>query len=195
MPQYRWKLQAVDALKQTNLEFSQISIGLFLDYWSLSRIPTRLSSTTNMWLDAENNAAVIPGDGNDLMVLTHSSDAARHVVSLLDIPDWKRRYFVVGTRTTLNDAVKLAEEVKGVKFNVCYDSVKSLQKGEANLTPSTKAALPSDESLQSKFKGMAAQVGLVLTRGGLDLNPEEGVTLEFPNVKPLTIREVFEAWR
>jgi nucleoside-diphosphate-sugar epimerase len=148
----------------------------------------------NMLIDAENNTAVIPGDGNTPLVLTHSSDAARFVVALLDVTNWKRRYSIVGNRTTLNDAVRLAEKVKGVKFDVQYFPLESLERGEYDLTPSMKAALP-DEGIQSYMKSVLSLSGIGLLKGHLDLNPDESLTLELPSIKPLTIREVWEAWK
>ncbi|KAM0432230.1 hypothetical protein ACHAPT_004768 [Fusarium lateritium] len=193
VPSYQWKLQAVDRLEQTSLEFSLVSIGMFLDYWSSPRIPTRLAHAMNVWVDAENNVAVIPGDGETPVVLTHSSDAARYVVALLDEP-WKRRHFIVGNRTTLNEAIRLAEEVKGVKFDVRYFSTEALQRGEVDLTPQMKAALP-DEGMQSTLKAVLAASGLSLAKGDLDLNPDESLTLKFPSIKPLTLRDVWTAWK
>lgn len=168
---------------------------MLLDYWSSPRIPTRLTNVPNMWLDAENNVAVVPGDGDAPVVLTHSSDAARFAVTLLDVPHWKRRYFIVGNRTTLNDAVRLAEEVKQVKFNVHYESLESLQNGEVHLTPRMECQLPPDEGVRSGFKAIIAAFGLGLARGDLDLDPNESSTLEFQSPKPLSLREVFEAWK
>ncbi|KAF4965505.1 hypothetical protein FSARC_6685 [Fusarium sarcochroum] len=195
LPSYRYKLQAVELLERTDLEFSLVSIGLFLDYWSTPRIPTRLSYAPNMWLDAENNVAVIPGDGDTPIVLTHSSDAARSVVSLLDVSHWKKRYYVIGNCTSLNNAVKLAEEVKGVKFDVHYASKESLERGEVAFTPRLTAALPPDEGMQSSFEVIVANSGLSLARGDLNLNPDEEEVLGFQGAGPLSIRKVFEAWK
>ncbi|KAF4449680.1 Isoflavone reductase like protein [Fusarium austroafricanum] len=192
VPSYKWRLKAVDALEKTSLEFSLVSIGLFLDYWAAPRIPTHLRAA-NILIDPENNAAIIPGDGNTPLVLTHSSDAAKFTIALLDLPVWKRRYFIVANRTTLNEAVQLAEEVKGVKFNVKYFSVEQLKKGENDLTPAMKKVLP--EEMQEGMKATLALSGIGMAQGATDLNPEDSLTLGFPDIKPLTIREVWEAWK
>ncbi|KAM5350050.1 hypothetical protein ACJ41O_006555 [Fusarium nematophilum] len=169
IPSYRWNLQAVGALEQTALEFSLILIGMFLDYWSTPRIPSRLVNTPNMRLDAENDVAIVPGDGEAPVVLTHSYDAARYTAALLDFPRWKKKYFIVGNRTTLNDAVRLAQEVKGVRFGVHYESSEPLQSGKAQFTPRLEGQAPSDEIVRSSFKAMSA--------------------------KPLSLSEVFKAWK
>ncbi|CZR33114.1 uncharacterized protein FPRO_01863 [Fusarium proliferatum ET1] len=192
VPSYQWKLKAVDALEKTNLEFSLVSIGLFLDYWAAPRIPTHIRAA-NIIIDPENNAAVIPGDGNTPVVITHSTDAAKYTVALLDIPNWKRRYAIVANRMTLNEAVKLAEEVKGVKFEVQYFSVEQMKSGENDLTPSMKKALP--EEMHGGMKAMLALSGIGMATGSNDIQGIDDLVLKLPDIKPVTVRDVWEAWK
>ncbi|KAM0478814.1 hypothetical protein ACHAP7_005968 [Fusarium lateritium] len=192
VPSYHWKLQAVKVLEQTNLEFSLVSIGLFLDYWAAPRIPTNIRAA-NILIDPANNAAVIPGDGNTLQVFTHSTDAAKFTVAMLDLPNWERRYSIAANRMTLNEAVKLAEEVMGAKFDVKYFSVEKMERGENDLTPSMKKALP--EEMYKGMKTMLAFAGIGMARGQNDISLTNNLVTRFPDIKPLSIREVWEAWR
>ncbi|KAF5628835.1 SDR family [Fusarium sp. NRRL 52700] len=192
VPSYQWKLKAVEVLEKTNLEFSLVSIGLFLDYWAAPRIPTQIRAA-NIIIDPENNAAVIPGDGNTPVVLTHSTDAAKYTIALLDIPNWKRRYSIVTNRMTLNEAVQLAEDVKGVKFNVKYYSVEQMKSGENDLTPSMKKALP--EEMHAGMKTMLALSGIGMATGSNDIKGIDDLVVEFPNIRPVTVRDVWEAWK
>ncbi|RBR23804.1 uncharacterized protein FIESC28_03420 [Fusarium coffeatum] len=192
IPSYHWKLKAVDALEKTELKFSLVSIGLFLDYWAAPCIPTHLRAA-NIIIDPENNAAVIPGDGNTPMVLTHSHDAAKFTIAMLDLPHWKRRHSIVANRTTLNEAVRLAEEIKGTKFDVKYFSVEEMERGEFDLTPSMKRVLP--EEMQGSLRNMLALSGIGLARGSNDLDGTDDLRLEFPDIKCLTVKEVWEAWK
>ncbi|CAG7558835.1 unnamed protein product [Fusarium equiseti] len=192
IPSYHWKLKATDALEKTDLEFSLVSIGLFLDYWAAPRIPTHIRAV-NIIIDPENNAAVIPGDGNNPIVLTHSTDAAKFTIALLDLPHWKRRHSIVANRTTLNHAVRLAEEVKGTKFEVKYFSVEEMMRGEMDLTPSTKKVLP--EEMQEGLRNTLALSGVGIAKGSNDLDGTDDLTLEFPDIKCLTVKEVWEAWK
>ncbi|KAH7219482.1 hypothetical protein DER44DRAFT_836200 [Fusarium oxysporum] len=192
VPSYQWKLKAVDALEKTNLEFSLVSIGLFLDYWAAPRIPTHIRAA-NIIIDPENNAAVIPGDGNTPVVFTHSTDAAKFTVALLDLPDWKRRYAIITNRMTLNEAVRLAEEVKGVKFDVKYFSVEQMKRGENDLTPSMTRALP--EEMHGGMKSMLALSGIGMATGSNDIQGIDDLVVKFPDIKPVTVRDVWEAWK
>ncbi|KAF5659154.1 SDR family [Fusarium circinatum] len=192
VPSYQWKLKAVEVLEKTNLEFSLISIGLFLDYWAAPRMPTHIRAA-NIIIDAENNAAVIPGDGNTLIVLTHSTDAAKYTVALLDIPSWKRRYAAITNRMTLNEAVKFAEEVKGVKFDVQHFSVEQMKSGENDLTPSMKKALP--EEMHGGMTSMLALSGIGMATGSNDIQGIDNLVVKFPGIKPVTVRDVWKAWK
>ncbi|KAF5541104.1 SDR family [Fusarium mexicanum] len=192
VPSYQWKLKAVEVLEKTNLEFSLVSIGLFMDYWAAPRMPTHIRAA-NIIIDPENNAAVIPGDGNTPVVLTHSTDAAKYTVALLDIPNWKRRYAVITNRMTLNEALKLAEEVKGVKSDVQYFSVEQMRSGENDLTPSMKKALP--EEMHGGVKSILALSGIGMATGSNDIQGIDDLVIKFPDIKPVTVRDVWEAWR
>lgn len=64
-------------------------------------------------LDIANNAAAIPGDGENPVVFTHSFDVADYVSRLLDLPKWDEESYIVGDKLTFNEFVKLAEEIKG----------------------------------------------------------------------------------
>ncbi|KAF4990599.1 hypothetical protein FGRMN_8358 [Fusarium graminum] len=192
VPSYHWKLKAVDLLEETDLKFSLISLGLFLDYWAAPRIPSHIRAA-NLIIDPEYNAAIIPGDGNTTIGLTHSTDAAKYTIALLDLPQWKRRYSIVTNRTTLLDAVNLAEEIKGVKFDIRYFSVEEMERGENDLTPSMKKALP--EEMHDHMKRVLAWSGIGIARGANNITMTDELENKFPNIKPLTIKEVWEAWK
>ncbi|KAM0229698.1 hypothetical protein ACHAPO_009768 [Fusarium lateritium] len=192
MPSFRWKFEAIEMLEKTNLEFTLISIGQFLDYWAAPRIPTHIGAA-NIQIDPENRVAVIPGDGNNPVVMTHSTDAAKFTVALLDVPSWKRRHSTIGNRLTLNEAVKLAEEVMGVKFNVKYFTIEEMEKGEIEFTPTMKKILP--EEMQDGMKAVLAKAGIGMAKGNVDIQDKGDLTLVFPSLEPLTVRQVWEAWK
>jgi hypothetical protein len=94
---------------------------------------------------------------------------------------------------TLNEAVKLAEEVKGVKFAIKYFSVAQMERGENDLTPSMKKALP--EEMHGGMKGMLALSGIGMATGSNDIKGIDDLVVEFPDIEPFTVREVWEAWK
>ncbi|KAF4955997.1 hypothetical protein FGADI_4170 [Fusarium gaditjirri] len=192
VPCYQWKLKAIEVLEKTNFEFSLASIGLFLDYLAAPRITTHIRAA-NIIIDPGNNASVIPGDGNTPVVFTHLTDAAKYTVALLGSTDWKRRYAIISNHMTLNEAVKLAEEVKGFKFDVKYFSVEQMNKGENDLTPSMKKALP--EEMHGGMRTMLALSGIGMATGSNDIQGIDDLVAKFPEIKPDTVRDVCEAGR
>ncbi|KAL5615961.1 hypothetical protein FOBRF1_004709 [Fusarium oxysporum] len=147
----------------------------------------------NLIAAAERSTSVIPGDGNTPVVFTHSTDAAKFAVALLDLPDWKRRYAIITNRMTLKEAVRLAEEVKGVKFDVKYFSVEQMKRGENDLTPSMMRALP--EEMHGGMKTMLALSGIGMATGSNDIQGIDDLVVKFPDIKPVTVRDVWEAWK
>ncbi|KAG8670484.1 hypothetical protein FPOAC2_09840 [Fusarium poae] len=167
-------------------------LGQFLDYWAAPRIPTYIGAA-NIQIDSENRVAVIPGDGNNPVVMTHSTDAAKFTVALLDLPSWKRRHSIIGNRLTLNEAVKLAEEVMGVKFDVKYFSIEDMKTGNIELTPSMKKMLPG--VMHEGLKDILAKAGIGMAKGNVDIQDKEDLTVIFPSLETLTVRQVWEAWK
>ncbi|KOC10068.1 hypothetical protein AFLA70_22g005490 [Aspergillus flavus AF70] len=51
-----------------------------MDYVTSPRVPTPLTLSVPVWIDLENNFAAIPGDGEGVVAMIHTSDI---VASLL----------------------------------------------------------------------------------------------------------------
>ena len=107
-------------------------------------------TATNMapftWaIDVYGRKAAVPGDGNQLISLTHSDDLARYVVKLLDVAEeggsWDEWSVVVGEDVSLNEVVRIAERVRGAgegersEFQVTYDPIEELENGNATVLP------------------------------------------------------------
>lgn len=79
----------------------------------------------------------------------------------------------------------------GTKFNVAYDSVEKLKKGEPTELPGQKAIYPyfPKEALQ----GMAATFGLWYEEGVLGFKREKTLNQQFPDVKTWSVKEFLKA--
>lgn len=102
--------------KTSNLEYTAFYSGFFLDYWGLPGVPSNKPPFT-MVLDIANNEAVIPGSGNVPVTFTHTRDTAKFVAAILDLEKWDPETYVMGDKLTFNEALRLAEEVKGKPMN------------------------------------------------------------------------------
>lgn len=112
MPYAKAKLVSLQTLEQTSLEYASFHIGYFLDYYGMPKIPTFMSPYPFV-LDAANNAAAIPGSGDNPIVFNYSHDVAKYVVASLDLDRWERDFYIASTKMTWNEGVKLIEDVKG----------------------------------------------------------------------------------
>ncbi|TPX15360.1 uncharacterized protein E0L32_004637 [Thyridium curvatum] len=145
------------------------------------------------------NTASIPGDGNTPVTFTHSSDVGRFVAAIVDIDKWDRISVIVGDKMALNEAVKLAEAVKGkrhclgTKFNVIYDDIDDLKKGRLTELPSQAAlygALPAGflQALGSRF-------GVWVARGDLDLDESTSLNKSLPDLDTIKLKDFLQkAW-
>ncbi|KAK3369846.1 hypothetical protein B0H63DRAFT_551718 [Podospora didyma] len=184
--------QAVLA-KVTDLETTRFCIGYFLDYWGFPRVKSYMGSTTFV-VDVANDVAGIPGTGDVPVTFSHSVDVAQFVVRSLDLQKWDPISWVVGDKVTWNEFLWLAEEAKGAKFTVTYDSVESLTRGEATELPNH---LPMYIFLRKEvFRGMAAMFSMWFDDGFFNLNPKKKLNDEFPDIKLRTVKEVLNAaWK
>lgn len=193
LPLYAWKLKAADLLEESNLEYTRISNGIFLDYWFAPHIKSAFAVNVPTWVDVENNYAVIPGDGNAPLVVTHSRDIARFVVAVLGLPRWEKQYFLVGDRLTINDFVRLAEEVKGVEFEKHTNDAENLAQGGCTFVPAARGLLQALEVEDQLSMGrMLAFIGTLIVDGDMDLPAEPNLNKAFPDLKTLTVREALE---
>ena len=147
-------------------------------------------------IDIQGNAAGIPGSGDEHVVFTHTSDISKYVAELvLDSKPWNKTSTIIGDKITWNEFVKIAEEVKGTKFEVTYDSIDTLKQGKITELPSHPHIYPffPKEAMQ----GMFSSFGQLFAKGDFDLKPESASSLNerYPDIKSKTVRElVQEAW-
>ena len=147
-------------------------------------------------VDVEGNKAAIPGTGNTRVTLTHSTDVAKAVFAAFGMAKWeKRASYVVGETLTLSQLVGIMEDVKGIKYDVTYDSIEKLKEGKVTELPcygQMYERVPKDV-----MDGLIAVFGLCVEEGVLDLAGEERGALnkEFPAIKTMSVREGIEqAW-
>ncbi|KLU84770.1 hypothetical protein MAPG_03806 [Magnaporthiopsis poae ATCC 64411] len=181
--------------KAKSLEYTVFNAGYFMDYWGIPAIPSYHSRMpTYFWIDMANNAAALPGSGNDPGVFTHCSDVARFVAASLDLPKWDPETNVYGDRLTWNEFLALAEDAKGTKFSVVYDSVEKLKTGQTTELP---AQVPLYKFWPKEFmNAMAATFGLWFEQGAFDLKGVKFLNEQLPEIKPMTVKEMLDkAWR
>jgi nucleoside-diphosphate-sugar epimerase len=112
LPPLQDYFDCIDELAKTNLEWSVVLNGIFLDYFSAPPIKSYLAPNAFV-IDMANNTAAIPGTGDEMVTFTHTFDVAKFLVAALDLAKWPRELRISGDEMTFKDFVKLAEEIKG----------------------------------------------------------------------------------
>ncbi|KAH7215628.1 hypothetical protein DER44DRAFT_856163 [Fusarium oxysporum] len=194
-PEHSWffnaaaKLSLFDALEKTDLEWTAVVNGFFLDYWGAPNLKTYLDPLTIV-LDIPARKAAIPGNPNQPAVFTYTKDVAKFTAKLLTLEKWEPVSYIIGDRLTWKEFSQLAEEVTGDKFEITYDSVELLKSGKVTELPGHIPVYPffPKEALQ----GMLAELAILFDQGALDFQPEQTLNSLFPEIKVTTAREILE---
>ncbi|KAF1807933.1 NAD(P)-binding protein [Eremomyces bilateralis CBS 781.70] len=177
----------------TSLEYTVWYPGFFSDYYVAPNVKTHMS-IINVVIDVPNNTAAIPGSGDVLVVLTHSSDIAKFAAASLALPKWQPETYLIGDKVTWNEVLAIAEEAKGVKFQVAYDSIETLKSGKVTELPGNVAMYPFLPKEQ--FQSILSMFGILFSSGYYDFKPEHPINESFPEIKTRTVKELMtEAWK
>ncbi|KAL1632956.1 hypothetical protein SLS56_003242 [Neofusicoccum ribis] len=190
MPELRFRFAAVEELKKTNLEWTQVYNGFFLDYYGMPYVET-FQKPLSLGLDVANKIAGIPGTGNEPITFTYTFDVAKFVQGLLEAEKWPRDSFIIGDKVTWNEFVQLAEEAReGCKFEVHYDDLEKLKKFQITELPAQVAhySLVPKEHFQYVF----ANLGRWMATGSYNLPHDGSLNEKFPHIKTLSVKAMLQ---
>ncbi|KAM3064943.1 hypothetical protein ACMFMG_011230 [Clarireedia jacksonii] len=182
------KLDYLKALESTSLEWTAVMNGFFLDFYGAPKVKSYMQPMPVV-VDLASNFAAIPGSGNVPAVFTHTFDVGKFVAALLTKENWEKETYIIGDKLTLNEFVRVAEEVKGTKFTVEYDSLDKLKTGQITELPSHRS--PNFYFLPKQMlQGIFAAFGVMFEDGVYDFKPSRTLNDEFPEIKPKTVRDI-----
>lgn len=197
------------------LTWTLIRNGLFLDYLGMPAHPRPTSLMEwCIFVDLQHQRCVFPGNGDQVMIFTHSADLAAYIERLVNLPaaQWPRKSLIQPNKIILKDLAKIAEEVTGMfksilvrktmymltttegrKFHVVYDSVESIHNDQITPLPSNKE-LFAHPSWGSLYKLVEKETMFALLSNGYDL---DGTDLKglFPDVKTTNLKDFLkQSW-
>ncbi|KAF4835525.1 Oxidoreductase BOA1 [Colletotrichum tropicale] len=178
-----------------DLEYAVVHNGFFLDYWAPQAEKSNMTPFT-LFIDILNDSAAIPGSGNIPSAFTHTRDVAKFVAAALDLKTWDNDLFIVGDKVTWNEFLKLAEDAKGTKFNVAYDSAEKLKAGQTTELPGQIPAYPFFP--KEAYQALAGTFGWWFENGTFDIPPPGKQTLNeiFPEIKAWKVKDILnKAWK
>jgi hypothetical protein len=113
IPHHAFREASIEGLRKTDLEWTQVHNGLFLDYYGMPHVKTYLSPLV-FAVDMVNKMAAIPGStGNEAISLTDTKDLGKFVAATLDLPKWDQALHCYSENITFNELVHIAEENTG----------------------------------------------------------------------------------
>ncbi|KAL6792344.1 hypothetical protein GGI42DRAFT_178261 [Trichoderma sp. SZMC 28013] len=181
-----------NALRSTMLEWTRFSVGLFLDYYGMPAIKTHLPPMS-FAVDMNSKKAALPGTGNEPFAFIYSYDVAKFVSAFLDAPKWEEITYIYGEKTTWNEFIKVASEVTGSEFEVSYDPIEKLAKGEVTELPSHKEELAKSPFPEPLARQLLAVLGYWVVGGQFDIPVDKALNKSFPSIKPMGVRDMLLA--
>ncbi|KAJ9136941.1 hypothetical protein NKR23_g9560 [Pleurostoma richardsiae] len=181
-------LQAEEELRlHPQLTYTLIRNGYFMDYLGLPFTETNLHPLYCV-LDLQVGKAVLPGDGNQHVVFTHTRQVASCVNELLKLPgdDWPRESAIIGERITTKQLVEVAESITGRIFETSYDDIAALRQGCTTELPSNKACYAYFPRGREDLETVICTMMVGMASGVFDI---QGTNLEslLPSLKPILL--------
>ncbi|KAI1840725.1 hypothetical protein JX266_013070 [Neoarthrinium moseri] len=197
-PNKPYQIESVRELERhPRLAWTLIRNGLFMDYLGMPfhAKPTHLMSWC-IFLDLEQETCVFPGDGEQTMIFTHSTDLAAYVNCLIDMPagNWPRESLIMPCRIRLKDLARIMENITGRDFRVTYDSTDAIYNGQITQLPANKK-LFSDPFWGPLYQLVEKEVVYTLLSDGYDLSGQNLADL-FPGVTPTDLEDFLrQSWK
>lgn len=108
----KYTYEAIDALEQTDLEYTRVANGWFIDYYGMPFWKTHLHPWINV-VHMEKKWASIPGDGSVKATFITSQDMAMYVAHLMDLEKWSKVTLIDGETLSMNQLLEIAQEARG----------------------------------------------------------------------------------
>lgn len=168
-PEKKFHTMARRELEKTQLEYTYIYSGFFMDYFGMPYFPTDMRPLSIV-TDIMNGVAHIPGDGNAVISLSYTKDVSRYIAGALELEKWPKVLTVVGSRITSNELVALAEGILGRKLVSHYDSIEKLRAHDITLLPSNALAAVQFPGGNEQLVGLTADLGAAIALGCYDFS-------------------------
>ena len=111
-PLAKYTFEAIDALENTDLEYTRVVNGWFLDYYGMPHWKTSLHPWINI-LNMDEKWAVVPGDGTASATFITTQDLGHFIGRLMDTAVWDKESTIIGNEIQFNELVTKAEKIRG----------------------------------------------------------------------------------
>ncbi|TEA19650.1 Oxidoreductase BOA1 [Colletotrichum sidae] len=176
-PMAKYTFEAIDELDGTDLEYTRVVNGFFLDYYGMPHWKTHLHPWIN-FVNVEKKWAVIPGDGSAKANFITTQDMARFIARLMELDKWSKVSSIVADTLSISEVLEIAERVRGTNFNVVHDDLEKLKSGKISFIekfPDIGASLDEAEKLFASIHYYAGT-------GAALVPTEDALSSKFPDI-------------
>ncbi|GKT52828.1 NmraA like family protein [Colletotrichum tofieldiae] len=185
-----YAFEAIDELEQTNLEYTRVVNGFFLDYYGMPHYKTHLQPWIN-FINLEKKWAVIPGDGSAKANFITSQDMAKYIARLMDLSNWSKVSSIVAETLSISELLALAEETRGSGFRVAHDELETLKSGRISFA----SEFPEFDLSREESEALFAKVHYYAGIGRFLVPAEDTLNSKFPDIITKTAAQVIkESW-
>lgn len=127
MDWYHCKLEVMEKVKESGLEYTAFRNGQLINYWAhgsphLKAVEEGLAGMGFAFVvDVGNETAEIPGTGDQKVTFTRTQDVGAFVAAAVGLEKWEEEMGMGGETTTYNKVVRKVKEM-GRKMEVTYRS-------------------------------------------------------------------------
>ncbi|KAG9497465.1 hypothetical protein J7337_010326 [Fusarium musae] len=164
------------------LKYTIVSNRHLSDYSGCPKVKTYLKYA-DLLVDITNEAAAIPGSGDDKVAFTYSFEVARFV----------EHSVTIGEKVTANEIIIITEEARGERFSVVRVDVNKLERLQVTELPSHVGAYKffPKPILHTLF----AAIGLRTIEGQFDLPYEGSLNQIFSHIELTSVKELIDQAR
>ncbi|KXH35180.1 hypothetical protein CNYM01_10080 [Colletotrichum nymphaeae SA-01] len=190
-PLAQYAFEAIDELDKTDIEYTRVVNGFFLDYFGMPHYKTHLHPWVN-FVNLEKKWAVIPGDGSARANFITTQDMAKYIARLVGLDKWSKVSSIVAQNHSISEILELAEKTRGPGFRVVYDDLEKLKSGKISFIED----FPDFELSREESEALFAKVHYYAGIGKFLVPTEDTLNSKFPDIVPTTAAQVFEeSWK
>ncbi|KAE9390481.1 NAD(P)-binding protein [Gymnopus androsaceus JB14] len=181
-------LEEVKAERGDSFEYSRFNCGIFMNYLGFGNTKPEghkafghLAHFPYM-IDLSKQKADVPGDGEKEIVYTRVEDVGKFVAAATQLEVWEKYNDMAGEVMTINQVIRICEEIRGAKFDVKYNTREDIV---AKMSPNSDIA-----TLMANFQW---EFYLAYIDGDCDIKRPINLN-KLVDVKPMGVREFLEQW-
>ncbi|OLN83298.1 Isoflavone reductase-like protein IRL 1 [Colletotrichum chlorophyti] len=186
-PMAKYAFEAIDELDRTDLEYTRVVNGFFIDYYGMPHYKTHLHPWVN-FINLEKKWAVIPGDGSGKSNFITSQDMAKYIAGLMDLDKWSKISSIVAETLSISELLALAKKTRGSDFKVVHDDLEKLKSGKISLISEFPHIGLDPEEAEPLF----AKIHYYAGTEQVLVPTDDTLNTKFPDIVTKTAAEVIE---